>query len=238
MHAQAAVAPGVEVEQDALAARELRRAVDDAALACDLAAFFFEDDAALVDCAFQRLFNINGDISEDAILIRIQAASERAHLTDDDSARADDQVVIVREGDGAVFRADAARQRNEQRQPRQAYFTDPVFHTNSRRRTGAAIDIAEACEYGKRQLESAELRKSAERFTHSSLSTQYGFGLSAAFLTCLRVGGGGAASSGGGSASAGGLVSLSGLPSGYSKPGSTGSTGLSPECASQASVGC
>src|SRR5436853_2840608 len=94
MNAQAAVAPSVKVEQHALAARKLRRAEDDAALARDLAALFFEDDAALMDLTFERLFDVERHVSEDAILLCIQPAGERQHLADDDVARAGDQVVV------------------------------------------------------------------------------------------------------------------------------------------------
>src|SRR4051812_48847372 len=97
MNTQAAISPGVEIEQDALAARKLRRAVDDATLTISLAAFFFKDDAARIDLALERRFNVNGDVGEDAILLGVRPAGERAHFSDDDGARPYDQVVIARE---------------------------------------------------------------------------------------------------------------------------------------------
>src|SRR3954462_11066025 len=129
MNTQAAVVPGVEIEQDALAAPKLRRTVDDAALTISLAALFFEDDAAYIDLALERLFDVNTDVCEDPILVGVQPAGERAHFSDDDSGRPGDQVVIAREVVGsAALLPRIARERVQQRQTRQAEFMDHASH--------------------------------------------------------------------------------------------------------------
>src|SRR5205085_9411883 len=92
--AQAAVFPGVQVEQHALVALELRVTPDHQAAVADLPAQLFQDDAALAELAFEDLLNLDSDVGINTVLPLVEAAFDGQDFAGDDDASADDHLLV------------------------------------------------------------------------------------------------------------------------------------------------
>ncbi len=77
MNAKAAIEARIKVKKRAFAARELRRAEDDATLTGDLAAFFFQHDSGAPNFTLEALLYPKSHVGEDAVFIRIPQAGDR-----------------------------------------------------------------------------------------------------------------------------------------------------------------
>jgi hypothetical protein len=77
MNAKAPIEARIKVKKHAFAARELRRAEDNATLTGDLAAFLFQHDSGAVKVTLEALLDPESHVGEDTIFIRIPEAGGR-----------------------------------------------------------------------------------------------------------------------------------------------------------------
>ncbi len=102
--AQAAICPGIQVDQNSFADFVLRIAEDVKEAVAEVAAQLFENDAAFADLAFENLLNLQRDVGVQAVIPFVNRADNGDDLAAHNGACTDNHIVIGGDDNGRSLR--------------------------------------------------------------------------------------------------------------------------------------